>query len=98
MLVQLVDKQRRAVSVVKAALLGVGISGRAVCVNTASWSASYGDSENCSVFVSAPAGSDIEPFYVTGETIVEAVKNMIGSIKGRANAAKSDDQSEIAPF
>jgi len=98
MLVRLVDKQRRAVGVVKTALLGVGISGRSVCVTADSWAYPHGNGEQYSVFVSAPIGANIEPFYVTGKTIVEAVKNMIDSIKGKANAAKSDDQSKVAPF
>ncbi len=97
MLVQFVDKQRRAVSVVKAALLSVGISGRSVCVQVSSWIDNYGRREDYSVFVSAPIGTDVEPFYVTGTTIVEAVKNMIDSIKGRVNDAKSD-VAEVAPF
>lgn len=98
MLVQLVDKQRRAVGVVKTALLGIGITGRSVCVHADSWSFPHGDDERYSVFVSAPSGADVEPYYVTGQTIVEAVRKMIASIKGRANSAKTDDQSEEAPF
>ncbi|WAK04602.1 hypothetical protein [Methylobacter sp. YRD-M1] len=98
MLVQLVDKQRRAVSVVKTALLRIGITGRSVCVQADSWSYPHGDNERYSVFVLAPIGVDVEPYYVTGKTIVEAVRNMIASIKGRANSAKTDDQSEEAPF
>lgn len=98
MLVQLVEKQRRAVGVVKTALLGIGITGRAVCVHADSWSFPDGDDEQYSIFVSAPIGVDVEPYYVTGKTIVEAVRNMIASIKGRANSAKTDDQSGEAPF
>lgn len=97
MLVQLVDKQRRGVSVVKTALLSVGISGRSVCVQVSSWIDNYGRREDYSVFVSAPDGADVEPFYVTGKTIVEAVKNMIDSIKGRASDAKTGIP-EVAPF
>jgi hypothetical protein len=89
MLVQIVDKQRRGVSVVKTALLRVGITGRAVCVQVDSWIDNHGRREDYSVFVSAPIGSNVEPFYVTGQTIVEAVKNMIDSIKGRASDAKT---------
>lgn len=98
MFVHLLDKQRRAASAVKTALLGVGVSGRSICIQSVSWTANYGDYENYAVFVSAPAGSDIEPFYETGKSIVEAVRKTIASIKGRSNAAKSDDQPEIATF
>jgi hypothetical protein len=97
MLVQLVEKQRRAVSVVKTALLGIGITGRSVCVQADSWSRPDGDDNRYSVFVLAPIGVDIEPYYETGETIVEAVRKMLDSIKGKANSAQADDQSE-APF
>ena len=97
MLVQIVDKQRRGVSVVKAALLGSGITGRSVCVQVSSWVSQYGNREDYSVFVSAPDGTNVEPFFVTGKTIVEAVKNMLDSIKGRASDAKSE-VSEVAPF
>jgi len=97
MLVQIVDKQRRAVSVVKSALLSVGISGRSVCVQSDSWLDEYGRRENYAVFVSAPRGSNIEPYYETGTTIVEVVRKVIDSIRGK-NSAKSNNQSEIAPF
>lgn len=97
MLVQIVDKQRRAVSVVKTALLSVGISGRPVCVQVSSWVNQYGRREDYSVFVSSAEGTNEEPFYVSGRTIVEAVKNMIDSIKGRASDAKTE-VSEVAPF
>lgn len=93
----LLDKQRRAVSVVKTALLGVGITGRSVCVTVDKWSYDHGvDGLKAAVFVSSP--NDEEPHFATGNTIVEAARNMIDSIKGRTNAAKSDDQSEVAPF
>jgi hypothetical protein len=98
MFVSLLDKQRRAASAVKTALLGVGISGRAICINSDSWSGNNGDYEKYAVFVSAPPGSSIEPLYETGKTLTEAVRKMIDSIKGRANAAASDDQSEAATF
>ncbi|MGZ8182292.1 MAG: hypothetical protein ACXWT1_10065 [Methylobacter sp.] len=98
MLVQLVDKQRRAVSVVKTALLGVGISGRSVCVTVNSWVYSHsGESMDVGVFVSPPIGEDVEPFYETGETVAGAVKKVINSIKGRANDAKTGIP-EVAPF
>lgn len=98
MLIQTVDKQRRAISVVKTALLSVGITGRAVCVQVDdSRPAPYETAENYSVFVSAPTGANIEPFYVTGKTLTEAVKNMVCSIKIGKNGAKTE-VSSLAPF
>ncbi len=97
MLNTILDKQRRAVSVVKTSLACAGIHGRSVCVTADSWLDHYGRRENYAVFVAAPAGTDIEPFYVQGSTIVEAVRNMIDSIKGRGNGAQSEI-SEKAPF
>jgi hypothetical protein len=99
MLVQLVNKQRRAVGVVRTALLGAGVTGRSISAGYDSWTHPSGRSENFAVFVSAPAGADIEPYYETGKTIVEAVQKMVNTIKGkRLNDAKPDDQSEKAPF
>lgn len=97
MLVQIVNKQRRAASVVKTALCSAGMTGRSVCVQSDSWLDEYGRRENYAVFISAPTGSDIEPYYETGEKLVEVVKKMIDSIKGK-NSTKSDNYSEIAPF
>lgn len=97
MLVQIVDKQRHAVNVVKTALLSVGITGRSVCVQVDNPHDQYETEENYSVFVSAPTGTNIEPFYVTGKTLVEAVKNMISSIKIEKSNAKTA-VSELAPF
>lgn len=94
MLVELVSKQRRAASVVHTALIGLGIYGRAIAVHADSWLDQYGRRENYAVFVQA--GGNDEPFYVTGKTIVEAVKNMIDSIKGRTNDA--NPVNEKAPF
>lgn len=79
MLTQLVIKQRRAVSVVKTALLGVGVRGRAVCVTADS----YGEYKNYAVFISSGVG---EPFYETGRTIAEAVSNTLKAIKGKYSA------------
>jgi hypothetical protein len=98
MLASLLDKQHRAASVVKTALLGVGITGRAICINADSWTRDSGDYEKYAVFVSPPPGTDTEPFYETGKTLTEAVRKTIDSIKGKANAAASDDQSEAATF
>jgi len=97
MLVNLVNKQHRAVSVVKTALLGVGITGRSICVHSDSWLDQYGRRENYAVFISAPIGSNTEPYYETGETLLEAVKKMVYSIRGK-NGTTPDDQSELAPF
>jgi len=97
MLNQIINKQRRAASVVKTALLSAGISGRSVCVQSDSWLDTYGRRENYAVFISAPADTNIEPYYESGEKLVEVVRKMIDSIKGK-NSAKSDDQSKIAPF
>lgn len=96
MLVQIVEKQRRATDVIKTALLSVGICGRSVCVTADSWADQYGRRENYAVFVQS--GGNDEPFYVTGKTIVEAVRNMINAIKGRMNDAGKSDQAEPAPF
>ncbi|MGZ4981222.1 MAG: hypothetical protein ACXV8P_06790 [Methylobacter sp.] len=97
MLVQIVDKQRHAVNVVKTALFSVGITGRAVCVQVYNRGDQYEEGENYSVFVSAPTGANIEPFFVTGKTIVEAVKNTICSVKAGKSSATTE-VSEIAPF
>lgn len=98
MLVELVDKQRRAVSVVKAALLNHGLGLRPVCVTVDSWVDQYGRRENYAVFVQS--GGNDEPFYETGKTIVEAVKNMLASLKGRVNdnGANPVVYSGEAPF
>jgi len=98
MLIQIVDKQRRAVSTVKTALLGAGITGRSVCVTADSWLGEYGRHENYAVFISASNGVNAEPFYETGNSIIECVRKTIDSIKGRGNDTKTDNQSEIAPF
>jgi hypothetical protein len=97
MLGQIVAKQRLAVDVVKTALLGAGIRNRSVCVTADSWSDAQGRRENYSVFVGSPLGVNEEPFYVTGGTIVEAVRKMVDSIKGRGNDAKPGNP-EVAPF
>lgn len=98
MLITIVEKQLRAISAVKTALLGLGISGRSVYVSIESGEGDRGDNSfTAAVFVSAPRGSNIEPFYETGTTIAEAVKNLIHSLKGRTNGAKTGT-SEIAPF
>jgi hypothetical protein len=97
MLIQIVDKQRRGVSVVKTALLGVGINGRSICVQADSWAYPHGNVDRYSVFVSAPDGANIEPYYATGKTIVEAVRKTIDSIKGRMNDAETGI-SAAAPF
>jgi len=99
MLVTIVDKQRRAVSTVKMALLGVGITGRAVCVTVKSGDWGFENTlnpERFAVFIASPEGT--EPFYETGETLVAAVKNTLHAIKGRSNRTTPDDEAEVAPF
>jgi hypothetical protein len=97
MFVQRLDKQRRAISVVKTALLSVGIKSRAVCVQVSSWVNQNGPRDDYSVFVLAADGANEEPFYVTGRTLVEAVNNMRDAIKGRTSGAHTE-VSEVAPF
>ncbi len=97
MLNQIVNKHHRAANVVKTALISVGITGRSVCIQSDSWLDEYGRRENYAVFISAPIGSNIEPYYETGEKLVEVVRKMVDAIKGKSSA-KSDDQSEVAPF
>lgn len=100
MLAQLIDKQRRAVSVIRTALVSAGIRDRSVSAGFDSWTHPSGRVENYAVFISGPAEGDIEPYYETGKTIVEAVRKALATIKGRGNknGANPDDQSEEAPF
>ncbi len=100
MLSHFVNKQRRAASVVKTALISAGISGRSVCVQSDSWLDNYGRRETYAVFVSAPLGSNIEPYFETGEKLVEVVRSMLDSIKGgkTKNGTAPANQSETAPF
>jgi len=97
MLVQFVDKQRHAVNVVKTALLAAGITGRSIYVQVDCRCDQYKDETNYSVFVSAPTGANIEPFFITGTTLVEVVKNMVSSIKTGKNSVVTE-VPEIAPF
>jgi hypothetical protein len=98
-LVNLLEKQRRAVSVVRTALNSVGVHDRAVCAGCDSGEPPSDSAENFAVFVSAPPGADIEPYYETGKTMTEAVRKILATIKGHEkNGAKTDDQSEAAPF
>lgn len=90
MLAEIVDKQRRAVAVIKAALLRRGVSGRAVCVTADS----VGLVKTYAVFISSGIG---EPFFETGGSIAEAVSNTLNAIKGKYSA-HSVDQTEVAPF
>ncbi|WP_196240042.1 hypothetical protein [Candidatus Methylobacter oryzae] len=100
MLIQIVDKQRHAVSVVKTALLSVGISERSVCIQINSSSSQRETEENYSVFVSSPNRANIEPFYATGKTLAEAVKNAISSIKtvNKAEFIGLSAQTLLMPF
>lgn len=79
-LTNLEKKQRCAVSVVRTALDSQGIHGRDVCASRAP-STEWG--ENFAVFVSAPPGADIEPYYETGKTLTEAVRKVLATVKGR---------------
>ena len=97
MLVQKVNKHRQAASVVKTALVSAGFTSRSVCVQSDSWLDKNGHHVNYAVFVSAPIGSNIEPYYETGEKLVEVVRNVLDSIRGK-DGARSNNQSEIAPF
>lgn len=90
MLFEVLDKQRRAVQVVKTALLGLGMRGRAVCVTADS----DGASRTYAVFISSGIG---EPFFETGGSIAEAVRNTLNALKGK-HGAKSVDQTDLAPF
>lgn len=96
MLVQSVDKQKLAIDIVKTALLAVGIRERPICVQVSSWLSVYGKRVDYSVFVSAEEGKNEEPFYETGNTLVEAVRKAIASIKGKTSA--KTEVSEVAPF
>ncbi|MGJ0483519.1 MAG: hypothetical protein ACR65R_03160 [Methylomicrobium sp.] len=95
----LFEKQRRAVRVVKTALDNAGVHDRDVCAGCGSETPAD-CAENFAVFVSAPLGADIEPYYETGKTMTEAVRKILATIKGheKTNGAKTDDQSEVAPF
>ena len=95
MLNNILNKQRLAVRVVKTALGSVGIHGRSICVTANSWLGEYGRREEYAVFISSSIGE--EPFYVQGSSIVEAVRNMIDSIKDRVSDAAAE-VSETAPF
>ncbi len=88
MLAKIAGKQSRAVSVVMAALANAGILNRSVCVSVSNWHYDHcGAGLNVSVFVTAESGANTEPFYVTGHSIAEAVRNMRDAIKGKANDA-----------
>lgn len=90
-------KQHRASNIVKTALLRAGISKPSVCVTADSWIDGCGRRcENYTVFVQSSAGG--EPFYIQGDTVAEAVRNMLGFLRPKANDVASDDQFETAPF
>ncbi len=90
MLVTILEKQRRAVAVVKAALLRLGVSYRAVCVTADD----IGRAKTYAVFISSGIG---EPFFETGASMAEAVRNTLNALKGKSGAS-SVNQSEPAPF
>ena len=103
MLAQIVNKHRRAASVVKTALINAGKSEHSVCVssNNKHWlgdpRVTPANNQEYAIFICSTSGTNTEPYYETGERLAEVVKKMINAIKGKKNA-KSDDQSEIAPF
>lgn len=91
MLVAIADKQRRAVSVVKAALLSKGFSNRSISVvvkNSAHCVNEIG-SNSLSVGVFVAALGNTAAYYETGSSVAEAVRNMVNSIKVRGNNADS---------
>lgn len=91
------DKQRHALNAVQTALSSAGINERSVYIQVDRHIGLAEASENYSVFVSAPAGANIEPFYISGKSLVEVVKHMLCSIKTTQNAVEAD-LSEAAPF
>ncbi|WP_236994154.1 hypothetical protein [Candidatus Methylomicrobium oryzae] len=100
-LTNLEKKQRSAVNVVRTALDSQGIHGRDVCASWASRVLSAECAENFAVFVSAPPGADIEPYYETGKTLTEAVRKVLAAVKGqrKKNGVEATDESpEAAPF
>jgi hypothetical protein len=98
MLTKLVDKQRRAVAVVKEAMRTQGLPDRSVCVTVENWSANSGNYQNCAVFIQS-LGNE-EPSYETGVSVVEAVKKTVDFLKGRLiyNSAPFDGNEEEALF
>jgi len=103
MLNQIVNKHRRAASVVKTVLINAGISQYSVCVNSNNkqWLGTPGitpaNNQEYAIFIYCQNGTNTEPYFETGEKLVEVVRKMIDAIKGK-NSTKSDNQSEIAPF
>ncbi|MGZ5051562.1 MAG: hypothetical protein ACXWF8_02145 [Methylobacter sp.] len=91
------DKQRHAINAVKTALSSAGINERTVYLQVDRHAGLAETDENYSVFVSAPAGANIEPFYITGKSLVEVVKQMLCSIKTTKSGVESG-LSEAAPF
>jgi hypothetical protein len=99
-LADLLKKKQHAVNVVKTALDKAGARDRAVCAGGGNETPLSACGENFAVFVSAPSGADIEPYYETGKTLAEAVRKVLAAIKGieRNNGTKADAKSEPAPF
>jgi hypothetical protein len=98
MLGQLVDKQRRAVAVVKEAMKAQGLPDCSVCVTVHNWGAISGNYQNCAVFIQS-LGNE-EPSYETGVSVVEAVKKTLIILKGRylVRDGATMDESTEAPF
>jgi len=79
MLNQIVNKQRRATSVIRTVLANAGMVNRSICIDVKHWSYQNECKEpqqNVSVFVSAPDGVDSTPYYQTGSTLIEAVRKL----------------------
>ena len=96
----MLNKQRRAINVIKSALLGAGLGDRGISVvvhqeTVASVNADY---PTVAVFVSGPQGQEIEPFFETGATVVAAVKAMRHTIKAHNNNATRIVHTDVAPF
>jgi len=103
MLNKIVNKHRQAASVIKTALINAGKAKHFICVssNNKQW---FGEPETTpannqeyAIFICSSSGNNTEPYYETGGNLVEVVRTMIDAIKGK-NSAKSDNQSEVAPF
>ncbi len=103
MLVQLVNKQRQAARVVETALINAGIARHSVCVssNNKQWlgepEITPTNNQEYAIFIYSPSGSNTEPYFETGKSLVEVVRRTIDSIRGK-NSAKSNEKLEVAPF
>lgn len=89
MLVAIASKQRRAVSVVKAALLGRGAGNRRVSVTVQNSAHDVNEIRGHSVGVFVAAFGDAAAYYETGCSMAEAVRNTVNAIKRRGDNADS---------